>query len=130
MIDGIEIFVLRSMYCIGTLPQFFYLFIHLFSVLFYSFINFLSSFILLFFYSFISNILFIHLFPYFSQTRKESYYLIHPLISFLFVSLFYYFLPSFSVDTKGMEMDDDELLALISERKTISKTIDQYEGNK
>ena len=25
-------------------------------------------------------------------------------------------------------MDDDELLALISERKTISKTIDQYEG--
>ena len=27
-----------------------------------------------------------------------------------------------------MEMDDDELLALISERKTISKTIDQYEG--
>ena len=31
-------------------------------------------------------------------------------------------------DTKGIEMDDDELLALISERKTISKTIDQYEG--
>jgi DNA polymerase epsilon subunit 1 len=34
------------------------------------------------------------------------------------------------LDTQGIEMDDDELLQLISERKTISKTIDQYEGRK
>jgi DNA polymerase epsilon subunit 1 len=32
------------------------------------------------------------------------------------------------LDTQGIEMDDDELLQLISERKTISKTIDQYAG--
>ena len=40
------------------------------------------------------------------------------------------FLSFFVTETEGIEMDDDELLALISERKTISKTIDQYEGKK
>jgi len=29
---------------------------------------------------------------------------------------------------KGMSVDDEELLALISEKKTISKTVDDYEG--
>lgn len=34
------------------------------------------------------------------------------------------------IDTKGALMDDDELMMLISERKTISKTLDEYEGRK
>jgi hypothetical protein len=34
------------------------------------------------------------------------------------------------VDSKGANMEDDELLELISEKKTISKTIDDYEGRK
>jgi hypothetical protein len=34
------------------------------------------------------------------------------------------------IDAKGSHMDDEELMELISERKTISKTIDDYEGRK
>lgn len=34
------------------------------------------------------------------------------------------------LDSKGMSMDDSELLELISEKKTISKTVDDYEGRK
>jgi DNA polymerase epsilon subunit 1 len=34
------------------------------------------------------------------------------------------------LDSKGVDMDDDELLELISERKTISKTLEDYEGRK
>ena len=34
------------------------------------------------------------------------------------------------LDNNGTDMDDDELLELISERKTISKTLDDYEGRK
>lgn len=34
------------------------------------------------------------------------------------------------LDEKGFSMDDDELLHLISERKTISKTVEEYEGRK
>jgi DNA polymerase epsilon subunit 1 len=34
------------------------------------------------------------------------------------------------LDTKGIDMDDDELLHLISEKKTISKTVEDYEGRK
>jgi DNA polymerase epsilon subunit 1 len=34
------------------------------------------------------------------------------------------------LDEKGMSMDDDELLHLISEKKTISKTVEEYEGRK
>jgi DNA polymerase epsilon subunit 1 len=34
------------------------------------------------------------------------------------------------LDEKGVSMDDDELLHLISERKTISKTVEEYEGRK
>ena len=34
------------------------------------------------------------------------------------------------LDEEGRSMNDDELLELISERKTISKTIDDYEGRK
>lgn len=55
----------------------------------------------------------------------------HYLLSFLNTFTSYRHIHSifiFTTETQGMEMDDDELLALISERKTISKTIDQYEG--
>lgn len=34
------------------------------------------------------------------------------------------------LDEKGQSMDDGELLQLISERKTISKTVEDYEGRK
>ncbi len=34
------------------------------------------------------------------------------------------------LDSHGVNMDDEELLNLISERKTISKTLDEYEGRK
>jgi len=34
------------------------------------------------------------------------------------------------IDAKGSHMDDEELMELISEKKTISKTIDDYEGRK
>jgi DNA polymerase epsilon subunit 1 len=34
------------------------------------------------------------------------------------------------LDTQGATMDDDELMELISEKKTISKTLDEYEGRK
>jgi DNA polymerase epsilon subunit 1 len=34
------------------------------------------------------------------------------------------------LDEQGASMDDSELLELISERKTISKTVDDYEGRK
>jgi hypothetical protein len=32
------------------------------------------------------------------------------------------------LDEQGTSMDDQELLELISERKTISKTVEDYEG--
>jgi DNA polymerase epsilon subunit 1 len=34
------------------------------------------------------------------------------------------------LDERGTSMDDTELLELISERKTISKTVEEYEGRK
>ena len=34
------------------------------------------------------------------------------------------------LDEQGHSMDDQELLELISERKTISKTVEDYEGRK
>jgi DNA polymerase epsilon subunit 1 len=34
------------------------------------------------------------------------------------------------LDSKGLNIEDDELLELISEKKTISKTLDDYEGRK
>lgn len=34
------------------------------------------------------------------------------------------------LDNQGVDMEDSELLELISERKTISKTLDEYEGRK
>ena len=34
------------------------------------------------------------------------------------------------LDEQGRNMDDDELMQLISERKTISKTVEEYEGRK
>ena len=34
------------------------------------------------------------------------------------------------LDSRGIDMDDTELLELISEKKTISKTVDDYEGRK
>lgn len=34
------------------------------------------------------------------------------------------------LDSQGVDMDDEELMELISEKKTISKTVDDYEGRK
>ena len=34
------------------------------------------------------------------------------------------------IDSRGVNVDDDELMGYISEKKTISKTIDEYEGRK